>query len=380
MKRETQCVLPTSEGPGVNTPIYPSSSYQYMGHDENRYPRYFNTENQQVIAGKIAALESAESGLVFASGMAAISTALLSFVQPGDHVIFSDELYGGTHKFITSELDRFGIQYDFVQSTSIAAYEEAIRPETRLLYTESPSNPLVTIVDLRALGNLANKHDIISMIDNTFATPINQRPIEYGFDVVLHSGTKYLGGHSDLCFGAAVGKEKYIQEINTRAINYGGSLNALDCYLIERSLKTLAVRVKQQNHNALEIATFLEQHPAVKHVHYPGLTSHPGHHIAAGQMTAGFGGMLSFELQSAGHTDIFLKALRLVVPALSLGGVETIICQPSKTSHIKMSEAERLKLGITDGTLRLSVGIEAIEDLKDDLVTALEVSALTVSL
>lgn len=373
--KETNCVHNGREYQGVNTPIFPSTSNRYIGYDENVYPRYLNTENQKVIVEILCKLEKAETGLLFSSGMAAISTTLFSLLKPGDHIILSEEIYGGTHKFIVEEFTRFGIEYDFIQVDHMDQLAQKIKSNTKAIYVETPSNPFLRIIDLKEVATLAKANNLISIADNTFASPINQNPIEYGIDVVVHSGTKYLGGHSDLSFGAVLTSNDIKKQIYKSALNFGGNLNPLDCYLIERSLKTLAVRVEKQNHNALIIAEHLSANANVSKVYYPGLKHHPNHELAAAQMN-GFGGMLSFELVNASSTELFLKSLKLIIPSLSLGGVETIICQPSKTSHVKMAEEDRLKLGITDGLLRLSVGIENPNDLIEDLDAALKESNL----
>jgi cystathionine beta-lyase len=354
---------------GLNTPLLPSSAIEYLDDSEVRYPRYFNTLNHDVVADKMNALENAEAGLVTSSGMAAISAILFGLLTSGDHVVFTAGLYGGTHALIVNELQRFGISYSFA-TTDVAALEAASRPETRMVYVESPSNPLMTVVDLPALAEFAKKRRIISVIDNTFASPILQNPLSHGFDLVMHSGTKYLGGHSDLICGTVNGPAALITSVRNHAVAYGGCLNAQDCYLLERSLKTLELRVRRQSDNAALIASRLEAENRVKKVHYPGLKNHPGHAIAARQMQ-GFGGMLSFELADDIDPLSYIRRLELVNCAISLGGVETTICQPVATSHQKVSEAERQRLGITDGLLRLSVGIEDAGDVSADLLRAL---------
>ncbi len=368
--KETVCVHNTRDYQGANTPIFPSTSNKYIGYDDNTYPRYFNTVNQQVIVEKMCQLEGAAAGIVFSSGMAAISTTLLSLLNPGDHVLISEGIYGGTHKLIVEEFERFGILFDFVVGSNSSAFQAKLKANTKVVYTETPSNPLLTIIDLKEVAEFAKTNQLISVIDNTFATPINQRPIEFGFDVVLHSGTKYLGGHSDLCFGVMVSSHDLQQKIYKHSLSFGGSLNALDCYLIERSLKTLAVRVAKHNENTMEVAEFLSSNPSIEKVYYPGLKNHDLHEIAKTQMD-GFGGMLAFTLTDDINANEFLDKLKLITPSLSLGGVESIICQPSITSHVKMPESERLKQGITDGLLRLSVGIENADDLIEDLKQAL---------
>jgi len=374
MKKDTQCVHSGTyvdpETKGLNTPIYTSSSFEYLDAPENVYPRYFNTPNQKSIIGKLCALENAEDGLVFSSGMAAISTVLFSFLNSGDHIVLQRDIYGGTHHFATAEFDRFGIEYSFA-SGIIEEIENAIRDNTRVIYIETPSNPLLIITDIEAVVQLARSKNILTVIDNTFATPINQNPLDFGLDVVTHSGTKYIGGHSDICCGAALASKELIARIKPSAANFGGSLNAMTCYLIERSLKTLSLRVEKQNINALLIARHLQANPLIRKVYYPGLEDHPGFDIAIKQMR-NFGGMLSFELDSQKIDPYrFLKNLKLITPALSLGGVETIICAPVATSHQKMTDEERAELGITDSLLRLSVGIEDVDDIKADIDQAI---------
>ncbi|OJJ15602.1 cystathionine beta-lyase [marine bacterium AO1-C] len=373
--KATLCVhqgtLHSEDQPGVNSPIYTSTSFGYLDTDARTYPRYFNIPNQDSIAKKLAALESGEDGLIFSSGMAAISTTLLSLVKKGDHVLFQSDLYGGTQHFITTDFPRFGIEYSLSDATNIEMFEEAIQFNTKLIYIETPSNPLLKLTDLQKLVALAKQYGVMTMIDNTFASPINQNPIPMGIDIVMHSGTKYLGGHSDICCGAIISSKEIIEQIKGTAAHFGGSLNANTCYLLERSLKTLALRVKQQTQNAQKIAEFLESHPKVRKVYYPGLASHPQHDIAKAQMN-GFGAMLSFELnENAGIAQDFLRKLKIAKPAMSLGGVETVICEPATTSHAKLTPEQRQNVGISDALMRMSVGIEEVQDLIDDFTQAL---------
>ena len=354
---------------GLNTPMLSSSAIEYLDDTEVRYPRYFNLLNHDVVAEKMSALEGAEAGLVTSSGMAAISSILFGLLDGGDHVVFLEGLYGGTHALITTELDRVGIRFSFV-ANDIEAIEKATTTDTRMIYVDSPTNPLLSVVDLAAVAAFARPRDILTVIDNTFASPILQNPIKLGFDLVMHSGTKYLGGHSDLCCGTVNGPAALISKVKNYAINHGSCLNAQDCHLLERSLKTLEIRVRRQSDNAGVIARLLQQNEHVKRVHYPGLESDPGHAIASRQME-GFGGMLSFELEDFIDPETYLRRLQLVNCAISLGGVETTICQPVATSHQKMPEAERQRLGITAGLLRLSVGIEDADDIVADLLQAL---------
>lgn len=354
---------------GINTPLILSSAYDYLDQPEVRYPRYFNTVNHDAVAKKLCALEGAEAGMVLASGMAAISSLFLATLKRGDHVVFFDGLYGGTHDFVSSEFAPRGIEYDFagINATDIIA---AVRENTRLIYVESPANPLMDIVDLAAIADFCRERGIVTAIDNTFASPILQNPISLGFDLVMHSATKYLGGHSDLCCGALLGSKALMDKVLPQAIRYGGSPDAHLCWLLERSLKTLAIRVQRQSDNAMAVALALEGQHGINRVLYPGLQSHRGHEIAKKQMS-GFGGMLSFELAEAIDPVVYQRRLQLVVPAVSLGGVESTVCQPVMTSHAKMPAAERHRLGITANLLRFSTGIEAVEDIVDDLLQAL---------
>src|SRR5260221_11090378 len=352
---------------GLATPIYPSSAYDYES--EVLYPRYFNTPNQRAVAEKMAALENGEDAIVLSSGMAAIMTSLLAMVKQGDHILFQTDLYGGTQHAALKELNRYGIDYSLVDVANLKAFEKGIRPTTRVIYIETPSNPLMKITDLTGVAKLARRHGLITVIDNTFASPVNQNPIDQGIDIVTHSGTKYIGGHKDLCCGVVRASKKITQKIKASAVNLGGSLDSYTCYLVERSLKTLVLRVRQQNKSALAIARFLEAEPHVKRVNYPGLKSHPGHRIAKRQMPGGFGGMLSFEVK--GDPEKLMKKLNYIKRAVSLGGVESSINTPARTSHAKLSVAERKAAGISDKLLRLSVGIEETEDLINDLKNGL---------
>ncbi len=375
MRIETECVhsgkYRDKAVRGVNTPIFTSSAYEYLDGDGTLYPRYFNTPNQDAVVRKMCALEGAESGILFSSGMAAISTTVLALARSGDHVVMLDELYGGTHAFATDTFDRWGIRYSFA-ATNADAVAQAVTPETKVIIIESPTNPLLGVLDIRHVAGFARNRGITTVIDNTFATPVNQNPLALGIDVVVHSGTKYMGGHSDLCCGIALSSVAITEKIRATARHLGGSLNGITCYLLERSLKTLALRVERQSANALRVAQFLSSHKAVRKVNYPGLSDFPGHAIARSQMS-GFGGMISFELNgTAESTTAFLRRLKIITPAVSLGGVETLICSPAKTSHSKISAEERKRIGITDSLLRLSVGIENVEDLIDDLSNALD--------
>ena len=355
---------------GLVTPVYPSTAYDYEDVPATLYPRYFNTPNQHAVAEKIAALENAEAGVVFTSGMAAIITSLLAMLQRGDHAVFQSDLYGGTHYAITTEFPQFGIDYTLVDASIPENFEKAIRPETKVIFIETPSNPTLKITDIKAVAEIAKRHNIVTIIDNTFASPVNQNPIDLGIDIVTHSGTKYIGGHSDISCGVAVASKVYVDKIRKKAVNTGGPLDSHTCWLVERSLKTLALRVRQQNYNALAIAEYLKTDSRIGKVYYPGLTDHPGHALAKAQMPGGFGGMLSFEVKN--DAGKFTRKLQLIKPAVSLGGVESTITSPVKTSHAKVSAADRAAMGVTDNLLRFSVGIEDVEDLIRDIKQALD--------
>ena len=354
---------------GTVTPIFPSSAYDYEGVPVGMYPRYFNTPNQKSVAEKLAALENAEDGIVFSSGMAAILTSIFAVMKKGDHAIFPSDLYGGTHHAIVNEMPRCGMEYTFVDAFDPKNYQKAIRKETRLLYLETPSNPTLKITNIKAIADIAKKNGLLTMIDNTFASPVNQNPIDLGIDIVAHSGTKYIGGHSDICCGAVLASKELVKKIWDSAIHFGGSLDAHTCWLVERSLKTIVLRVRQQNSNALTIAKYLKTDSRIGKVYYPGLPDHPDHGVAKAQMKGGFGGMLSFEVNADAHK--FMDQLKLIKRAVSLGGVESTVTSPMRTSHSKMSAAERNAIGVTDNLVRFSVGIEEADDLINDIKQAL---------
>jgi cystathionine beta-lyase len=356
---------------GAISPLYMSTSYAYEDVDIKRYPRYFNTPNQEALCKKIAALEHAEAALIFGSGMAAISTSLLAFLKAGDHIVIQNQIYGGTHNLILEEFDKYGIAYSFTQGMQVADFEEEIRENTRVIYIETPSNPLLQLTDIQGIAELAQKNKLVSMIDNTFASPVNQNPIDFGIDIVIHSATKYMGGHSDICAGAVASSNTYVEKIFHLAKNLGGSLSDYTVWLLERSIKTMGLRVRAQNKNAQKLAEYLNAHRDIKQVYYPGLTAHPQHDLAKSQMR-GFGGMLSFELLDAGKTSEFQKALKLVKSSMSLAGVESTLLSPAQTSHALLTPEERQQQGITDGLIRFSAGIEETEDLIADLEQALK--------
>jgi cystathionine beta-lyase/cystathionine gamma-synthase len=354
---------------GLVTPIFPSSAYDYEGVDTSMYPRYFNTPNQKAVVEKLAALENTEDGLIFSSGMAAILTSIFAILKKGDHAILQSDLYGGTHHAVVNEFPRYGMEYTLVNGSDVKSFEKAIRSETKLIYIETPSNPTLKITNIKAIAELARKYGVLTMIDNTFASPVNQNPADLGIDIVAHSATKYIGGHSDICAGAVLTSKQLTKQILSSAIHFGGSLDAHTCWLIERSLKTIVLRVRAQNNNAQLIAECLANDNRIGKVYYPGLNNHPDHDIAKQQMPGGFGGMLSFEV--LGDADRVMTKLKLIKRAVSLGGVESTITSPAKTSHSKLTASERASVGISDGLLRLSVGIEEAQDLIDDLKQAL---------
>lgn len=364
---------PRVEG-SVSMPIFQSSTFEYAGetdYHDLKYIRLNNTPNHDAVHKKLAALENAEAALVSASGMAAISTALLTVLSAGDHLLAQDCLYGGTHDLITKDFAGFGIEYDFIDAHKPDTWKTKLRPNTKAIYVETMTNPLVEVADLKAVAAFAKENGLLSLIDNTFASPFNFRPAEHGFDISLHSGTKYLNGHSDIVAGACIGSSEIIGKIKKKLDHLGGSMDPHAVFLLHRGMKTLALRMRYQNDSAMRIAHFLETHPAVERVNYPGLESHRGHRHAA-ELFDGYGGMLSFELKGeVADADAFIKRTTLPIVAPSLGGVETLITRPSLTSHAGMSKENREQLGIRDKLIRLSVGIEATEDLIADFDQAL---------
>lgn len=356
---------------GAVSPLYMSTSYAFENVETKRYPRYFNTPNQVALSKKMAALEHGEASLIFGSGMAAVSTSLMAFLKAGDHVVFQDSLYGGTYNLATEEFKKFGIEYSFAKDAKIESLRSELQENTKVIYIETPSNPLLKITDMEAVAKLAKEKGLVSMIDNTFASPVNQNPMDFGIDIVIHSATKYMGGHSDILAGTVISSEEHIDTIFQIAKNLGGNLSDYTVWLLERSLKTMGIRVREQNKNALKLAEFLNDHSSVNKVYYPGLPSHPDHELAARQMS-GFGGMMSFELDDKIDASEFMKALKLIKPSMSLAGVESTILLPTQTSHGLLSAEEREIQGIKDNLLRFSVGIEEAEDLMEDLQQAIE--------
>ena len=361
---------------GIVSPLFMSTTYPWYGGEDAEkkpYPRYFNTPNQEFLSKKIAALENGEKALIFSSGMAAISTSIMANVKSGDHIIFQEDLYGGTRNFIKTEFDKYGIEYSFAKGLDSNHFSDEIKDNTVGIYTESPSNPLLKIVDLKAISSIANQKSIWTMIDNTFASPVNQNPINHGIDIVIHSATKYLGGHSDISAGAVISTNSKIKKILDSAKNFGGNLSDYTVWLLERSMKTLHIRVKEQTRNAKLLAKMLNENDNIITVYYPGLSSHPSHDIAKSQMND-FGAMMSFDLKENVDVYTFLESLEIIKPGMSLAGVETTVNFPIKTSHGLLTQKERDNQGIGDKLIRLSVGIEDYQDLYDDLDNAIKKS------
>ncbi len=363
-------------GGAVVLPIFQSAMFEYAGetsYHDLKYIRLNNTPTHEALHGKLAALEGGEAALVAASGMAAITTTLLTVLSPGDRLLAHNCLYGGTHDFLTTECAKFGIATDFVDGDDPRSWEHRVQPATRAIYVESITNPLLQVADFEAVVRFAKRRGLVSIIDNTIATPVNFRPLEHGFDLVLHSCTKYLNGHADIVAGAVIGSAEWVQRITHRLNHLGGSLDPHACFLLDRGIKTLVLRVRHQNQSALRIARDLERHPAVARVNYPGLDSHPNHQRARALFGGGFGGMVSFELSGgADAADRFMTTTTLPILAPSLGGPETLLTRPAVTSHAGMPPEERRSAGIADGLIRMSVGLEATDEIIDDLLQALD--------
>jgi cystathionine beta-lyase len=358
---------------GSVSPIFVSTSYEYINKDISRYPRYFNTPNQEALCKKISALECSESAMIFGSGMAAISTTILAFLSSGDHILLQKDIYGGTRNLVEAQFKRFNIDYTFTHDIDLKFFESAIKKNTKVIYIETPSNPLLKIVDIEKVAQFAKSKNIITIIDNTFATPIIQKPILFGVDVVLHSATKYFGGHSDISAGAVAASQAHIDKIWNLAKNLGGNLSDYSVWLLERSMKTLSIRVKAQQKNAKRLAKYLSESRFVKKVYYPGLKNHPNHNLAKKQMK-GFGAMISFEFIDKIDPSLFLTSLNLIKPSMSLAGVESTMLSPAETSHYLLTEKERLSQGITNELIRFSVGIENKKDIIMDIEHAIKLS------
>jgi cystathionine beta-lyase/cystathionine gamma-synthase len=354
------------------TPIYQTSTYVVEAPGKNKGYEYSRTSNptRTALEENLAALENGKYGLAFASGMAAINTIMNLFTS-GSHVICNDDLYGGTHRLFTHLYENYGFSFDFVEAADTKNIEEKIRKDTKLIFIETPSNPLLKIVDIERVAGIARRHNLPLAVDNTFATPFLQQPLSSGADIIAHSTTKYLGGHSDIVGGGIVVSD---QKLHERLSFYQNAVGAvpgpMDCWLVLRGIKTLALRMERHCQNALKIGRYLESHPKVARVLYPGLSSHPQHQLAKKQMS-GFGGMISVELRGDFESaEKFIRSTKFFALAESLGGVESLICHPATMTHASIPREERLRAGFKDELIRLSVGVENVDDLIEDLENA----------
>ncbi len=385
-RRETMAVrggtsLEKKNGP-LSTPIYQTSTFEVTDSAEqvratssDRFYTRYGNPTQTVAENAIAELEGTDTALLFSSGMAAITTSFLTLCKSGDHILAQRDIYGGVTKFLTQWLPKMGIETTFVDTNNIEQHAAAIRPNTKIIHIESPTNPTVRVVDLEKIAALAKKHGLVSTIDATFGTPINCRPAEWGIDLVMHSGTKYFGGHSDLICGVATGRRDLIDQIHQARTTLGCSMDPHAAFLLLRGIKTIAVRVQRQNESALKVAEFLSHHPKVTRVHYPMLKAHPDFELAKKQM-AGAGAVLSFEIEGTGEDACHVaEALNLFTLAPSLGGVDSLVTIPVLTSHAMIAPEVRRKMGVTEQMIRISVGIENVDDLIADLETGLAVLA-----
>ena len=357
----------------VVTPLYQSVNYvTEVGQSETiRYPRHGNTPNAELVQARLAAMEKAEACVLLSSGMGATACALLALLRPGDHLLACQWIYGGTHRLLTEEFATLGIDVTLVNPDEARGWRKRLRKETRAVFLESPVNPSCRVLDLRPVSYLTHENGLALVVDSTFASPVNFRPLEHGADVVIHSTTKYLNGHHDVLGGAVLGTAPYIEEVRQKMIVWGQAPDPFACWMLERGLKTLDVRVQRQNENAMRIAEWCSARKEVKAVHYPGMESHPDHEIATTLMD-GYGGMLGIELVGGSRsTDRFLRRLRLIRHAPSLGGVDSLVSEPRGSSHAHLTPDQRAKIGIPDGFLRFSIGIESVDDLIADLEQAL---------
>ena len=367
-------------GDAVNTPIFQSSTYKLT---DERYAGWaagaqhtllygrLSTVNSDAVAQKLTALEGGEDAEVFASGMAAISTTLLTFLSAGDHIVASTDVYGGTYGLLTEELPRFGIEVTMADMRDPASYEAAIQPNTKILYIETLTNPVLKVCDIPAMAEIAQRRNLMCIIDNTFASPWACQPLSMGVDLVIHSTTKYLGGHSDIIGGAVVGKREHISQIFARKVHFGGSPDPHNCYLLERGMRTLHVRMPLLSANAMELSKRLETHPLIEKVNYPGLESHDDYEVAQRVMPRG-SGMVAFVVKGGDAAALkFMRGLEIIYEATSLGGVESLIECPFNSSHMMIPEEVRHAAGLVPGFVRMSIGIEDLEDLWNDINTAL---------
>tara|TARA_B100000900_G_scaffold110345_1_gene92144 strand:+ start:1106 stop:2263 length:1158 start_codon:yes stop_codon:yes gene_type:complete len=355
---------------GSVSPIYPGTSYEYIDKDIDRYPRYSSTPNQEFLAKKVAALEETEDAIILGSGMAAISTSLMAFLNSGDHIVIQNDIYGGTRNLVEAQFQRYGIQYSFTDGLDVNSFEKEIKANTKAIYIETPSNPLLKLVDIKQIADLSSSNGLISFIDNTFATPLIQKPHKLGIDIILHSATKYFGGHSDICAGAVASTAEHREIIWNLSKNLGGSLSDYTAWLLERSMKTLSVRFFAQQKNAGELSKYLSECKFIDKIYYPGLETHPNHDIARKQMT-GYGAVISFELNKSIDQKSFLTSLNMINPSMSFAGVESTMLSPAETSHYLLTPEERIVQGITDNLIRFSVGIEDVPDIQNDIEQAL---------
>jgi cystathionine beta-lyase/cystathionine gamma-synthase len=365
---------PADPGTGISAPLVQSVNFaQETGTSEGLlYTRYGNTPNAERVQRRLALLEGSEEALVLSSGMGATACAMLALLRSGDHLVSSSWIYGGTRKLYTEDLVGMGIEVTLVNPLEPRAWRKALKKNTRAIFLESPVNPTCRVLELSSLQNLAHNEGIALVVDSTFASPVNFRPIEHGVDVVIHSATKYLNGHHDILAGVVCGNEPFIDEVRRKMMVWGQAPDPFACWLLERGLKTLDVRVKRQNENAMKIAAWCATRPEIAKVHYPGLPSHPDHEIAKA-MLDGFGGMLGIEIKGAGPAAVrFAQGLKLFAYAASLGGVDSLVIEPRYSSHEHMTSEERARIGIPDGFLRMSIGIENVEDLIADIEQALQ--------
>lgn len=365
----------------ITTPIYQTSNFGFSNlnslkktlayHSKGYFYTRLSNPTFEAVEKKLADLMGAQRALVFSSGMAALTTAIFSLVSSGDHIVSAFDIYGGTFNFFANVLPRYGVSIDLVETTNLIELAESIKPNTKIIFFESPTNPLLKLMDISKIVQIGREHGVTTFIDNTFATSFNQKPLEMGVDLEMQSATKYLGGHSDLLGGVVAGNEELIEKVMLFRYVFGGIPDPQSAWLLMRGVKTLKVRMEAHNKNGKEVAQFLEKHPSVERVYYPGLKSHPQNELAKRQMK-GFGGIVSFELK--GRDDSlrkFLDRIRIFQLAVSLGGVESLVCPPALTTHRRLSGSERIKAGIKDNLIRLSVGIEDAQDLIEDLDRAL---------
>ena len=364
---------PKIEG-AANVPIFQSSTFEYSGqknYDDLKYIRLNNTPNHIVLHDKLAILEGADRALVTSSGMSAITTSLLTFLKSGDHLLAHKTLYGGTADYVKHDLPQYGIEFDFINAMDPSEWGSKLKSNTKVIYVETITNPLIEVAPLEKVVAFAKENGLISMVDNTLASPALFCPIQLGFDISLHSATKYLNGHTDIVAGAIIGNDLHMEKINSKLNHLGGCLDPNACFLLQRGMKTLSLRIKKQCSNAMKIATFLNDHEMVSHVNYPGLESDPSHKKAK-ELLCGFGGMLSFTIKGGiEEADKVMNKLKIPMCTASMGGVESLVTRPVQTSHSLLSDDELLESGIDKSLIRLAVGIESASDLINDLNQAL---------